>query len=127
MESDAHKAIKLGLTHQGIQYRGSSSNDGAENKLVRVSRSHLLLEDADDLCNGLMKSLRYCGVVQLKRYTKDGCFEEVAVAILDCCNTDGKEYQRLDRMLYDGVGPIHIRFFLKKLLQCATAADKQDM
>jgi hypothetical protein len=48
-----------------------------------------------------MKSLRYYGrVVQLKRYTKDGFFEGEAVAILDCSNTDGKEYQRLDRMLY---------------------------
>jgi hypothetical protein len=43
MESDAHKAIKLGFTHKGIQYRGSPSNDGAENKLVRVPLSHLRL------------------------------------------------------------------------------------
>jgi hypothetical protein len=31
---------------------------------------------------------------------KDGFFKGEAVAILDCSNTDGKEYQRLNKMLY---------------------------
>jgi hypothetical protein len=56
-----------------------------------VSLSHPPLEDAEDLCNGLMKTLRYYGIVQSKRYKKDGFFEVEAVAILDRSNIDGKD------------------------------------
>lgn len=35
-KKDAKKAIRIGLTHEGIQHRATPSNDGAENKLVRV-------------------------------------------------------------------------------------------
>jgi methylaspartate ammonia-lyase len=41
-EDDAKKAIEEGLTHDGIQYLGSPSKDGAENKLIRIALSHLL-------------------------------------------------------------------------------------
>ena len=33
---DASRAIKQGFAHEGIQYRGTVSNDGGESKLVRV-------------------------------------------------------------------------------------------
>jgi Zinc knuckle len=106
---DASRAIKQGFAHEGIQYRGTPSNDGAESKLVRVSLSHLPLEDPDDLCDGLLNSLRYYGrVVQLKRFTKDGFFEGEAAAILDCSPMNGKEYQKLDRMLYLMEWDLHV-------------------
>ncbi|GAB5592604.1 hypothetical protein Unana1_07504 [Umbelopsis nana] len=106
---DASRAIKQGFAHEGIQYRGTVSNDGAESKLVRVSLSRLPLEDPDDLCDGLLNSLRYYGrVVQLKRFTKDGFFEGEAAAILDCSPMNGKEYQKLDRMLYVMEWDLHV-------------------
>lgn len=95
------KAIKEGFSLEGIQYRGSPSNDGAENKLIRVSLSHLPLEDPEDLGTGLRNSLQhYERVVQVKRLTNDGFFEGEATAVLDSSPVEGMVYQKLERMLY---------------------------
>jgi hypothetical protein len=100
-KGDAQKAIREGFAHLGIQYRGSPSNDGAENKLTKISFSHLPLEDPEDLCSGLQNSLQYYGrVVQIKRSTKDGHFEGDASVILDRTPIKGKEFQELKRMMY---------------------------
>ncbi|KAG2179610.1 hypothetical protein INT44_006458 [Umbelopsis vinacea] len=77
-KGDTQKAIREGFAHLGIQYRGSPSNDGAENKLTRISLSHLPLEDSEDLCSELLNSLQYYGrVVQIKRSTKIDSLKEM--------------------------------------------------
>jgi hypothetical protein len=55
--------IQEGLSYEGIQYLGTPLKEGAENKLVRISLIHLLLEDFDRLRDVLQKSLQYYGRV----------------------------------------------------------------
>lgn len=104
---DAKKAIQQGFAYEDIQYRGVPSNDSAENKLIKGSLSYLPLEDSDELCKALMKSLQYYGkAVQLKRFMRNNYFEGEAAALLYCTPVKDKMYQKLDSMVYlMGMGP----------------------
>lgn len=83
-----------------IQYCGSLSNDGAENKLTEFRFSHPL-KDFKDLCSGLTNSLKYYGrVVQIKRIIKRRFFEGETLVILDRTPMNSKKYQNLDRVIY---------------------------
>ena len=100
-DEDGKKAISDGFSHKGIQYHGTPSADGAENKMIKINLSHLPLEDPEDLRIGLMNSLsEYGRVVQIKRYTTSGYFEGEAMVLIDCAANETTTFQRLERMLY---------------------------
>ncbi|KAF7720580.1 hypothetical protein EC973_007331 [Apophysomyces ossiformis] len=100
--ADSTKAVKEGLTFKGIQYKGSPSNDGANDKVIRLSLSQLPpFATKEELTDGLCNSLRTYGrVCQVKRYTNRGYFEGEAVVLLDTSSIAQATWQPLERRLY---------------------------
>jgi hypothetical protein len=100
--TDGTKAVKEGFVFKDILYKGVPANDGANDKLVRLSLSQLpFFVSRQELSDGLRQSLgRFGKVCQVKRLTNRGYFEGEAVVILDISPQDDAPWHQLERRLH---------------------------
>ncbi|KAI8059597.1 hypothetical protein BC940DRAFT_338101 [Gongronella butleri] len=93
-KEDTKKAIEVGLTIKGVQYKGALvSNVSSNTKMVEISISQLQAKETDEeMVVGLRKSMRFFGkVVKIVKFTHRGWFEGNVKVFLDKTPVEGKK------------------------------------